>query len=379
MLPVANLTVMKKTWIVPLTGLLVASLSLSGCGVRIDDGSGDAVTASLTQMARYRASSCQEAIATGIENIFAGDPKLAAFKNHFTARSKVLGQRWPHQKVKLSGKEKPENLPEPADYRIPGNGQALVHKLTDCQADILNDAAVLTYLTREQLAENEGDEEGTARAEETAALAKVLFATGVAMERENKQIASAYSLALPPAKTTPLTVQRYQDGKWHPDKAATTEAQPSKSADPLSEQQKTELSRGIRQLDSLRFNIEKNVAKSQDMQLKNLVSKAVTPLLLRQIQELVTQLGSDPREAVYQPDSGLSGADKSAIAKALGQACQVQMNLLPVVPDVQQALLSPTLAGLVDLQAQLGQDAGPLPGLNAKDAKVKISAAPATQ
>ena len=115
------------------------------------------------------------------------------------------------------------------------------------------------------------------------------------------------------------------------------------------------------------------------MQLKNLVSKAVTPLLLRQIQELVTQLGSDPREAVYQPDSGLSGADKSAIAKALGQACQVQMNLLPVVPDVQQALLSPTLAGLVDLQAQLGQDAGPLPGLNAKDAKVKISAAPATQ
>ncbi|WIK87897.1 hypothetical protein CYK25_006645 [Varibaculum cambriense] len=370
---------MKKTWIVPLTGLLVASLSLSGCGVRIDDGSGDAVTASLTQMARYRASSCQEAITTGIENIFAGDPKLAAFKNHFTARSKVLGQRWPHQKVKLSGKEKPENLPEPADYRVPGNGQALVHKLTDCQADILNDAAVLTYLTREQLAENEGDEEGTARAEETAALAKVLFATGVAMERENKQIASASSLALPPAKTTPLTVQRYQDGKWHPDKAATTEAQPSKSADPLSEQQKTELSRGIRQLDSLRFNIEKNVAKSQDMQLKNLVSKAVTPLLLRQIQELVTQLGSDPREAVYQPDSGLSGADKSAIAKALGQACQVQMNLLPVVPDVQQALLSPTLAGLVDLQAQLGQDAGPLPGLNAKDAKVKISAAPATQ
>ena len=142
---------MKKTWIVPLTGLLVTSLSLSGCGVRIDDGSGDAVTASLTQMARYRASSCQEAIATGIENIFAGDPKLATFKDNFTARSKVLGQRWPHQQVKLSGKEKPENLPEPADYRIPGNGQALVHKLTDCQADILNDAVVLTYLTREQL------------------------------------------------------------------------------------------------------------------------------------------------------------------------------------------------------------------------------------
>ena len=67
---------------------------------------------------------------------------------------------------------------------------------------------MLTYLTREQLAENEGDEEGTARAEETAALAKVLFATGVAMERENKQIASASSLALPPAKTTPLAVQR---------------------------------------------------------------------------------------------------------------------------------------------------------------------------
>lgn len=377
MLPVANLTLMKKTWIIPLTGLLVASLSLSGCGVRIDDGSGDAVTASLTQMARYRASSCQEAIATGIENIFAGDPKLAAFKNHFTARSKVLGQRWPHQKVKLSGKEKPENLPEPADYRVPGNGQALVHKLTDCQADILNDAAVLTYLTREQLAENEGDEEGTARAEETAVLAKVLFATGVAMERENKQIASASSLALPPAKTTPLAVQRYQDGKWHPDKAATTEAQPTKSADPLSEQQKTELSRGIRQLDSLRFNIEKNVAKSQDVQLKNLVSNVVTPLLLRQIQQLVAQVDSDPREAAYQPYSGFNGADKSAIAKGLGLACQVQMGLLPLVPDVQEALLSPTLASLVDLQAQLGHDAGPLPGLDAKEAKVKISPASA--
>lgn len=373
MLPVANLTLMKKTWIVPLTGLLVASLSLSGCGVRIDDGSGDSVTASLTQMARYRASSCQEAIASGIETVFGSDPKLAAFKNHFTARSKVLGQRWPSQEVKLVGKEKPENLPEPAAYRVPGNGQALVHKLADCQADILNDAGELTLLSRQQLAASEGDKEDTARAKETEALAKILFATGVAMERENKQIASASSLALPPAKTTPLTVQRYQEGKWHPDKAATTEAQPTKSADPLSEQQKTELSRGIRQLDSLRFNIENNVAKSQDMQLKNLVSKAVTPLLLRQIQELVTQLGSDPREAAYQPYSGFSGADKPAIAKGLGLACQVQMDLLPVVPDVQQALLSPTLASLVDLQAQLGQDAGPLPGLDAKDAKIKIS------
>lgn len=372
MLPVANLTLMKKTWIVPLTGLLVASLSLSGCGVRIDDGSGDAVNASITQMARYRASFCQEAIASGIETVFGSDPKLAAFKNHFTARSKVLGQRWPSQEVKLVGKEKPENLPEPAAYRVPGNGQALVHKLADCQADILNDAGELTLLSRQQLAASEGDKEDTARAKETEALAKILFATGVAMERENKQIASASSLALPPAKTTPLTVQRYQEGKWH--RATPAAKTPQKRAKtPLSQQEKNQISRSIKQLDSLRFNIEKNVAQSQDVQLKNLVSKAVTPLLLRQIQELVTQLGSDPREAAYQPYSGFSGADKSAIAKGLGIACQVQMDLLPVVPDVQQALLSPTLASLVDLQAQLGQDAGPLPGLDAKDAKIKIS------
>lgn len=376
MLPVANLTLMKKTWIIPLTGLLVASLSLSGCGVRIDDGSGDAVTASLTQMARYRASSCQEAIATGIENIFAGDPKLAAFKNHFTARSKVLGQRWPHQKVKLSGKEKPENLPEPADYRVPGNGQALVHKLTDCQADILNDAAVLTYLTREQLAASEGDKEDTARAKETEDLAKILFATGVAMERENKQIAAASSLTLPPAKTTPLETKSYREGKWH--RATPAAKTPQKRAKtPLSQQEKNQISRSIKQLDSLRFNIEKNVAQSQDVQLKNLVSNVVTPLLLRQIQQLVAQLDSDPREAAYQPYSGFSGADKSAIAKGLGLACQVQMDLLPLVPDVQEALLSPTLASLVDLQAQLGHDAGPLPGLDAKEAKVKISPASA--
>ena len=372
MLPVANLTLMKKTWIVPLTGLLVASLSLSGCGVRIDDGSGDSVTASLTQMARYRASSCQEAIASGIETVFGSDPKLAGFKNHFTARSKVLGQRWPTQEVKLSGKGTSENLPEPADYRVPGNGQALVHKLADCQADILNDAGALILLSRQQLAASEGDKEDTARAKETEALAKILFTTGVAMERENKQIASASSLALPPAKTTPLTVQRYQEGKWH--RATPAAKTPQKRAKtPLSQQEKNQISRSIKQLDSLRFNIEKNVAQSQDVQLKNLVSKAVTPLLLRQIQELVTQLGSDPREAAYQPYSGFSGADKSAIAKGLGIACQVQMDLLPVVPDVQQALLSPTLASLVDLQAQLGQDAGPLPGLDAKDAKIKIS------
>ena len=99
----------------------------------------------------------------------------------------------------------------------------------------------------------------------------------------------------------------------------------------------------------------------------------VTPLLLRQIQQLVAQLDSDPREAAYQPYSGFSGADKPAIAKGLGLACQVQMDLLPLVPDVQQAPISPTLASLVDLQAQLGHDAGPLPGLIAKDAKVKIS------
>lgn len=374
MLPVANLTLMKKTWIVPLTGLLVASLSLSGCGVRIDDGSGDAVTASITQMARYRASSCQEAIASGIETIFGSDPKLAAFKNHFTARSKVLGQRWPTQEVKLSGKEKPENLPEPTAYRVPANGQALAHKLADCQADILNDAGALTLLSRQQLALSEGDEEDTARAKQTADLAKVLFATGVAMERENKQIAAASSLTLPPAKTTPLAAQSYREGKWHPTTPAAKPPQ-NQAKIPLSQQQKNEISRSIKQLDSLRFNIEKNVAQSQDIHLKNLVSNVATPLLLRQIQQLVTQLDSDPREAVYQPYSGFSGADKLAIAKGLGLACQVQMDLLPLVPDVQQPLLSPTLASLVDLQAQLGQDAGPLPGLTAKEAKVKISPA----
>lgn len=376
MLPVANLTLMKKTWIIPLTGLLVASLSLSGCGVRIDDGSGDAVNASLTQMARYRASYCQEAIASGIETVFGSDPKLAAFKNHFTARSKVLGQRWPTQEVKLSGREKPETLPEPADYRVPGNGQALVHKLANCQADILNDAGALTLLSRQQLAASEGDKEDTARAKETEDLAKILFATGVAMERENKQIAAASSLTLPPAKTTPLEAKSYREGKWH--RATLAAKTPQKRANtPLSQQEKNQISRSIKQLDSLRFNIEKNVAQSQDVQLKNLVSNVVTPLLLRQIQQLVAQLDSDPREAAYQPYSGFSGADKSAIAKGLGLACQVQMGLLPLVPDVQEALLSPTLASLVDLQAQLGHDAGPLPGLDAKEAKVKISPASA--
>lgn len=376
MLPVANLTLMKKTWIIPLTGILVASLSLSGCGVRIDDGSGDAVTASLTQMARYRASYCQEAIASGIETVFGSDPKLAAFKNHFTARSKVLGQRWPTQEVKLSGKEKPETLPEPANYRVPGNGQALVHKLANCQADILNDAGALTLLSRQQLAASEGDKEDTARAKETEDLAKILFATGVAMERENKQIAAASSLTLPPAKTTPLETKSYREGKWH--RATPAAKTPQKRAKtPLSQQEKNQISRSIKQLDSLRFNIEKNVAQSQDVQLKNLVSNVVTPLLLRQIQQLVAQLDSDPREAAYQPYSGFSGADKSAIAKGLGLACQVQMDLLPLVPDVQEALLSPTLASLVDLQAQLGHDAGPLPGLDAKEAKVKISPASA--
>lgn len=367
---------MKKTWIVPLTGLLVASLSLSGCGVRIDDGSGDAVNASLTQMARYRASYCQEAIASGIETVFGSDPKLAAFKNHFTARSKVLGQRWPTQEVKLSGREKPEALPEPADYRVPGNGQALVHKLANCQADILNDAGALTLLSRQQLAASEGDKEDTARAKETEDLAKILFATGVAMERENKQIAAASSLTLPPAKTTPLEAKSYREGKWH--RATPAAKNPQKRAKtPLSQQEKNQISRSIKQLDSLRFNIEKNVAQSQDVQLKNLVSNVVTPLLLRQIQQLVAQLDSDPREATYQPYSGFSGADKFAIAKGLGLACQVQMDLLPLVPDVQEALLSPTLASLVDLQAQLGHDAGPLPGLDAKEAKVKISPASA--
>ena len=374
MLPVANLTLMKKTWIVPLTGLLVASLSLSGCGVRINDGSGDSVTASLTQMARYRASSCQEAIASGIETVFGSDPKLAGFKNHFTARSKVLGQRWPTQEVKLSGKGKSENLPEPADYRVPGNGQALVHKLADCQADILNDAGALILLSRQQLAASGGNEDDTARAEETKDLAKVLFATGVAMERENKQIAAASSLTLPPAKTTPLEAQSYREGKWHPATPA-AKTQQNQANRPLSQPQKNEISRSIKQLDSLRFNIEKNVAKSQDIQIKNLVSNVLTPLLLRQIQQLVAQLDSDPREATYQPYSGFSGADKPAIAKGIGLACQVQMDLLPLVPDVQQALLSPTLASLVDLQAQLGHDAGPLPGLTANDAKVKTSPA----
>ncbi len=378
MLPVANLTLMKKTWIVPLTGLLVASLSLSGCGVRLDDGSGDAVTASTTQMARYRASACQEAIGAGIEHIFAGDPKLAAFKDNFAARSKVLGPRWSSPQVKMSGQTKPENLPEPAAYRVPGNGQALVQKLADCQAEILNDAGELIDLARAQQADGEGDEEATARAAETASLAKVLFATGIAMERENKQIAAATALTLPPAKPTPLTPQRYQEGKWIPEKIDDSEKRVESERN-LSEQQKKELTRGIRQLDALRFNLEKNVAEDGDVKLKNLVSKTVTPLLLRQIQELVTQLGTDPREAVYQPYPGLRGADRAAIAKGLSLASGVQLNLLTVVTDVQPALIAQTLSSLLDLQAQLGQDPGALAGLNAQEAKLNIIPSPAGQ
>ena len=373
MLPVANLTLMKKTWIVPLTGLLVASLSLSGCGVRFDDGSGNAVRASVTQMARYRASACQEAIGSGIKRIFAGDPKLAAFKGNFAARSKVLGPRWPNLQVKLSEKEKPENLPEPAVYRIPGNGKALAQKLADCQADTFKDAGEITTLAREQLAASEGDEKATADAQETMSLAKVLFATGVAMERENKQIAAAASLTLPPAKTTPLTAQRYQDGKWRPDKTKADQNGQDTGPSPLTKQQASELRQGIRQLDALRFNIEKQVAQGQDVKLKNLASEVITPLLLRQEQELITQLGTDPRDAVYQPYAGLGGADKTTVVKGLGLAGQVQMDLLAVVPDTQKALVAQTLASLVDLQAQLGQNAGVLPGLNPKDAKVKIS------
>lgn len=139
MLPVANLTLMKKTWIVPLTLLLSASLSLAGCGVRIDDGSGDAVHADQTQVARQRASACQEAIGAGIEQVFSGNPVLLAFKDGFEARGKVLGPRWPSPRVKIAGKEKPENLPEPQPYRIPGNSEALTQKLVDCQVDTLND------------------------------------------------------------------------------------------------------------------------------------------------------------------------------------------------------------------------------------------------
>ena len=49
--------------------MLAVSLSVSGCGVHLDDGSGDTVIANKVQMARYRASACQEAIQAGIDVI----------------------------------------------------------------------------------------------------------------------------------------------------------------------------------------------------------------------------------------------------------------------------------------------------------------------
>lgn len=372
MLPVANLTLMKKTWIVPLTLLLSASLSLAGCGVRIDDGSGDAVRADQTQVARQRASACQEAIGTGIQQVFAGSPNLLAFKDGFAARGKVLGPRWPSPQVKIAGKEKPENLPEPQPYRIPGTSEALMQKLVDCQVDTLNDGLFLAAVARESQESSQGDKDAVAQLKQTTALAKVLVATGVAMERENKQIAAAASLTLPPANPSQLSALRYQDGKWRPDK--TEENRKGKEEKtPLSDQQKKELSKGIRQLDALRYNIEKNAAQGRDNQLKELVSEEITPLLRRQLQELITQLGTDPREAVYQPFANLSGSDKQAAADGLKIASEVEMNLLTVVPDAQKALIAQTLSGLTDLRGKLGQDAGSLPGLSAKDAKVKTA------
>ncbi len=372
MLPVANLTLMKKTWIVPLTLALTVSLSLAGCGVRIDDGSGDGVRADQTQIARYRASACQEAISDGIKQVFAGSPELLAYKDGFEARSKVLGPRWPRPQVKIAGKEKPETLPEPQPYRIPGNGEALMQKLVDCQVDALNNGLTLAALARENQESYQGNKDAVAQLKQTTALAKVLVATGVAMERENKQLAQAASVTLPPANPSKLSPWRYQDGKWHRDKTVVN-AKDKEEKTPLSDQQKSELSKGIKQLDSLRYNIEKNAAQGRDNQLKQLVSEEITPLLRRQLQELVTQLGTDPREAVYQPFENLSGSDKQAAATGLKIASEVQMNLLTVTPDAKAALIAQTLSSLVDLQERLGQDMGSLPGLNAKDAQVKTA------
>ncbi|WP_122820259.1 hypothetical protein [Varibaculum vaginae] len=367
----ANLTLMKKTWIFPLTLALTISLSLSGCGVRIDDGNGEGALADQTQVARYRASACQEAIGAGIEQVFAGNPDLLAFKNNFEARSKVLGPRWLSPQVKIAGKEKAENLPEPQSYRIPGNGEALIQKLADCQKNIFNDGLTLATLVRESQEPSQGDAEAVEQLNQTTALAKILVATGVAMERENKQIAHAASLTFPSANPSPLSAWRYQDGKWRPDKTDENHKE-KKEKIPLTNQQKNELNKGIRQLDALRYNIEKNVAQGRDDQLKQLVSDEITPLLRRQLQELVTQLGTDPREAVYQPFANLNGNDQQAVAEGLKVASQVQMNLLTVVPDTQTALIASTLSSLQDLRGALGQNADNLPGLSAKDAKVRV-------
>lgn len=372
MLPVANLILMRKTGIVSLTLMLAVSLSISGCGVHLDDGSGDTVIASKVQMARYRASACQEAIQAGIEQVFQGSPNLLEFKNRFANRSKALGSRWPSTSVKLKGKAKTENLPEPLPFRTPANAQALLQKMVDCQADTLNDGIILSALVARSQDSTQGDKDEEKRLRDTATLAKVLISAGIGMGRDNKQIAATAAQTLPTARPSELSPLRYINGKWSTDKSSPEDKGSEKGTkQPLTQAQKVELERIIGQLDSLRFNLEKNVAQGGEIQLKRLVSNAITPLLRRELQELVSQLGSDPRQAAYQPYPDLSGADKKAISHGLTLAQQLQIDLVSITPNLQDLGLIQTLSSLSDLQEQLGFDSGALPGL--KDVSATVS------
>lgn len=374
MLPVANLILMRKTGIVSLTLMLAVSLSVSGCGVHLDDGSGDTVIANKVQMARYRASACQEAIQAGIDQVFRGSPTILEFKNRFANRGKALGSRWPSTPVKLKGKAQPENLPEPLPFRTPANAQALLQKMADCQADTLNDGIALSALAERSQDSAQGDEDEAKQLRDTAALAKVLVSAGIGMERDNKKIAAAATQTLPTARPSELSPMRYTNGKWSTDKSSPQDkASDKETKQPLSQGQKAELERIIGQLDSLRFNLEKNVAQGGETQLKELVSNAITPLLRRELQELVSQLGSDPRQAAYQPYPGLSGADKKAISEGLTLAQQLQIDLVSLTPNLQDLGLIQTLSSLSELQEQLGFDSGALPGLKDVSAKVSIS------
>lgn len=370
-----------------LLGILV--ICTGGCGVRIDSTSQPALNLSLGEVARYYAASCQESLAAGLANLEAQLPGSLNYQANFNTRLQSFGPRWPQgSSWSQSSSENTENaahtpqsktsgifLPEPDTYQVPDSVEALVSRWNQCAQLQINSAYQLG-----QLLYHSGEEPDSlifeGQRDQALSLVRLLLGAGVAQQFELQNYLQSFGQENSAATEIPqIEPLKWNEEKqqWDPRSAARQKLQAQQGEAQLLAGHQQGLNELVKELDALRYQYELSAARLGNRAQKEQVSTQLVPVLRQLCQNLVDQLGSDPRQGSY----ALSGVaeDFSQASLTLLQSWEsLQYQGLEVIPDPASAQLAEILQIIVEAESALGAVISPLPGLSANAASVETAA-----
>lgn len=348
--------------------------------MRFDTDEGTAPLLSLAQVARYRATSCVD--------MMASDPQLGISQDKISEWKKVLGPSWANRAQ--SSQAQGKTLPDPTPITKANNLQESLANGEKCVLHLRQDAYYLAKIVTKEKTNSFAPEIYSGSVAELQDLIKTFFAVASGMEISLLATAQSAQTQVPFSPVEPSLPLRYTGTSWenlpqtelekidlppltNSEPAATRQSTPDKNnpgkSDPdPSDEQKEKLNEIILKIDALRFSLESHFASNPDLTLKQLVANKLSPLMRRQSQKLVALLGSDPRQVRYEK---VNPEAKNYLEDALKLYQNLQYELLLASPDPEKIELTQTMTQLSQTWLNMGIDPGATPGIELGEAKVK--------